>query len=84
MIFFFLGFSATELNSSCRMPDIPEGNYEKGKKLFKQRCGQCHVADSKTNKTGPSLYGIIGRKTGDVPGFVYSAANKNKVIFLDH
>uniref|UniRef100_A0A0N5A974 Cytochrome c domain-containing protein n=1 Tax=Syphacia muris TaxID=451379 RepID=A0A0N5A974_9BILA len=62
------------------MPDIPDGDYEKGKKLFKQRCGQCHVADSKTTKTGPSLQGIMNRQSGTVSGFTYSAANKNKGI----
>ena len=32
------------------------------------------------NKTGPSLAGLMGRKTGSVPGFAYTAANKNKGV----
>ena len=64
------------------MADIPEGDYEKGKQIFKQRCLQCHVADSKATKTGPTLHGIIGRKSGTVDGFDYSAANKSKVLFF--
>lgn len=64
------------------MPDIPEGDYEKGKKLFKQRCLQCHYVDSNATKTGPTLNGVMNRKSGSVPGFDYSAANKNKVNFL--
>ncbi|KAE9418308.1 hypothetical protein Angca_009270 [Angiostrongylus cantonensis] len=59
---------------------IPEGDYEKGKKIFKQRCAQCHVIDSMTTKTGPTLNGIIGRTSGTVRGFEYSAANKNKGV----
>ncbi|CAJ0572894.1 unnamed protein product, partial [Mesorhabditis spiculigera] len=65
------------------MSDIPEGDYEKGKKVFKQRCLQCHVVDSKAMKTGPTLHGVIGRTSGTVPGFDYSPANKNKGVVWD-
>uniref|UniRef100_A0A1I7SIS4 Cytochrome c domain-containing protein n=1 Tax=Bursaphelenchus xylophilus TaxID=6326 RepID=A0A1I7SIS4_BURXY len=58
---------------------IPDGDYEKGKKVFKQRCAQCHEITSLGTKTGPTLNGVIGRKSGMVAGFEYSAANKNKV-----
>lgn len=50
---------------------------EKGAKVF-NRCKACHVADAATNKTGPSLFGIIGRKAGTVEGFDYSDAMKAK------
>ncbi|TKR76614.1 hypothetical protein L596_017728 [Steinernema carpocapsae] len=63
--------------------EIPEGDYEKGKKIFKQRCSQCHVVDSLATKTGPSLNGIIGRKSGAIEGFAYSAANKNKGVIWE-
>lgn len=59
---------------------IPEGDYEKGKKIFKQRCLQCHVVDSLSSKTGPSLNGVMGRKSGQAAGYDYSAANKNKGV----
>ncbi|PIO60482.1 cytochrome [Teladorsagia circumcincta] len=59
---------------------IPEGDYEKGKKVFKQRCSQCHVIDSMASKTGPTLNGLIGRTSGSVAGFSYSDANKNKGV----
>ncbi|KAI6206672.1 Cytochrome c domain-containing protein [Aphelenchoides besseyi] len=59
---------------------IPEGDYEKGKKVFKMRCAQCHEISSTATKTGPTLNGVIGRKSGQVPGFDYSAANKNKGV----
>jgi cytochrome c2 len=29
------------------------------------------------NKQGPNLYGLFGRKSGTVPGYDYTAANKN-------
>ncbi|KAI6178004.1 Cytochrome c domain-containing protein [Aphelenchoides besseyi] len=59
---------------------IPEGDYEKGKKVFKQRCSQCHEISSTATKTGPTLNGVIGRQSGQVPGFDYSSANKNKGV----
>ncbi|KAI6175369.1 Cytochrome c domain-containing protein [Aphelenchoides bicaudatus] len=62
------------------MPDIPEGDFEKGKKIFKQRCAQCHEITSNSTKTGPTLNGVVGRKSGQVSGFDYSAANKNKGV----
>jgi cytochrome c len=64
----------------ARAEDIPTGDAAKGKKIFKQRCLQCHLVESPATKTGPTLQGVFGRKSGTVPGFDYSAANKAKGI----
>uniref|UniRef100_A0A5K4EC89 Cytochrome c-like protein; Putative cytochrome c n=1 Tax=Schistosoma mansoni TaxID=6183 RepID=A0A5K4EC89_SCHMA len=60
-----------------------EGDIEKGKKLFVQRCSQCHTVEKGgPHKVGPNLSGLFGRKTGQAPGYTYTAANISKVLIL--
>jgi cytochrome c len=55
------------------------GNPASGERIFHQ-CMTCHSAAQGVNRVGPSLYGVIGRHSGSVPGFNYSDANKNSGI----
>ncbi len=51
---------------------------EAGKKVFASKCGACHAipGPGATNKAGPNLTGVIGRKAGTAEGFAYSDAMK--------
>ena len=52
----------------------PAPNSEHGRQLFAKRCGGCHALDS--DKEGPRLRNVYGRKAGSVTGFKYSDALK--------
>jgi cytochrome c len=53
---------------------------EAGETSFK-KCQPCHdIGPGATNKVGPALNGLDGRKSGSVDGYSYSDANKNSNI----
>jgi cytochrome c len=42
---------------------------------FKKSCGTCHVAAADAApRQGPNLFGVVGRKAGEVADFKYSEA----------
>jgi cytochrome c len=55
------------------------GDAKKGEADF-LTCKTCHAIEAGVNKIGPSLHGVVGRKAGIIPGFVYSTANKGSGI----
>lgn len=66
--------AATALIAVPAAAQMPVGNAAAGEKTFVQ-CKTCHVVDKGVNRVGPSLWGVVGRKSGTVPGYKYSAAN---------
>jgi cytochrome c oxidase assembly protein Cox11 len=59
----------------------------RGQQLFAERCSSCHALDS--NKTGPMLGTVVGRRAGSVGGYTYSPALSDAGVIwssdtLDH
>jgi cytochrome c len=59
-------------------PGASGANPGTGKDVFAKRCTGCHATDS--NKEGPRLRGVLGRKAGTVAGYPYSDALRNSGI----
>jgi cytochrome c len=55
------------------------GDTERGRRIFAQ-CATCHSPEQGVNRVGPSLFGVIGRHSGSIPGFRYSDANRNSGV----
>ena len=71
----------TTRSQTKNMPGPDDGNAAKGAKLFKAKCATCHTAnEGGPNKQGPNLFGVIGRKSGQVAGFKYTKANTESGI----
>ncbi len=50
----------------------PESDGSQGAQVFKA-CAACHsLTEQGGNRAGPSLYGVLGRRIGRAPGYVYS------------
>jgi len=56
-------------------------NSDAGQDLFARRCSGCHSLD--TDKEGPRLRGVFGRKAGTVADFPYSEALRKSDIVWD-
>jgi cytochrome c len=54
-----------------------------GQTVFAARCAACHSTKADDNKIGPSLAGIVGSKSGTVPGFNFSSAMKDANVTWD-
>jgi cytochrome c len=54
-----------------------------GEKIFKAQCGICHTVVAGENRIGPTLFGVVGRPAGGVPGFNYTADHKKLGVTWD-
>ncbi len=51
---------------------MAQGDVSSGKKIFK-KCAACHsIKKGGTNKIGPALYNVVGRKVGGATDYKYS------------
>jgi cytochrome c len=64
-------------------PGLAAGDAAAGKQVFTTTCGACHSTEPGVNKIGPSLAGIVGSKSGAVPGYNFSPALKAANITWD-
>lgn len=53
---------------------------KQGEAIFKRTCAACHTVETGKNKIGPSLAGVVGRKSGSVDGFKYSDPMKKSDV----
>jgi cytochrome c len=58
-------------------PAWAEGDAALGAKVF-NKCKTCHENEKGVNRVGPTLKGVVGRKTASVEGFKYSEAMAKK------
>jgi cytochrome c len=54
-----------------------------GQQIFKAQCRICHSVVAGQNRIGPTLFGVVGRPAGSVPGFQYSADHKKLGVTWD-
>lgn len=71
-------FAIATLLTAFALPATPAqaADAEAGARVFRTQCGACHVVEAGKNRVGPSMFGIIGRTSGQVEGFRYSPANR--------
>ena len=62
---------------------LAAGDSAAGQQFFTTHCSACHATEPGVNKIGPSLAGVVGRKSGSTPGFKYSPALKEANITWD-
>jgi nitrite reductase (NO-forming) len=60
----------------------PQGDAVAGRQVFK-KCQACHSLEPGKTILGPSLAGIVGRKSGSEPDFNYSPAMKQAALNWD-
>ncbi|MDH5490291.1 MAG: c-type cytochrome, partial [Rhodospirillaceae bacterium] len=51
------------------------GNAEMGADTFRRKCMGCHpISEDGQNRTGPNLFGVVGRAKASIDGYRYSSA----------
>ncbi len=56
---------------------------DSGEDVFNDNCSVCHSPEAGTNKLGPSLFGVVGRKSGSLGDYAYTPAMKGAGLTWD-
>src|SRR5260370_39103239 len=67
---------------SAPLTAYAQGDVAAGEKVF-AHCAPCHSNKPGENKLGPSLAGVLGRKSATEPGYNYSPATKGLNVTWD-
>src|SRR3984957_5028478 len=59
------------------------GDAVAGKEAFENQCAACHTTVVGKNGFGPSLAGVIGRKSGTLAGYTYTPAMTHANLIWD-
>lgn len=61
------------------------GDANAGRQVYLSRCQSCHTVDKGgSNRLGPALFGIMGKKAGTLPGYAYSRPLKtSNIVWTD-
>ena len=54
-----------------------------GERIFKTQCGICHAVMAGQTRIGPTMFGVVGRSAGGVPGFSYTPDHAKLGIVWD-
>ena len=73
--------AALSATVGARQAAALQADPEAGADTFDRYCSDCHsVSPKRTNRKGPTLSGIFGRRAGTVNGFDYSARMRGSGI----
>ena len=61
-------------------PAARAADASRGADLFASHCAECHSVREGKNRKGPSLHAVVGRKAGQLDGFIYSDAMKTSQL----
>jgi alcohol dehydrogenase (cytochrome c) len=64
-------------------PAFAAGDAVAGKTFFSNLCAACHTTEVGKNGFGPSLAGVVGRKSGTLPNYTYTPAMVNANLTWD-
>ena len=70
-------------SASAQTPAAQGADAAAGQQAFNNACRTCHTVKDGDNRQGPSLYKIVGRKAGSLPGYSYSSAMKQAGFVWD-